>query len=53
MEHQLFVSSLVAEGGERNKNSSVCAAREEFRLVPEDITPVNKAGCNNTMHPKK
>lgn len=58
----LFVSIPAAEGGEgktqkkRNENikaAQLCAASEEFRLVPEDITPVKKAGCNNTLHPKK
>lgn len=52
MEHQLFVSSLAAEGEEKNKNSPDCAASEEFRLVPQDITPVKQAGCNNTSTPK-
>lgn len=50
--HRLFVSILAAEGEEKNKSSPVCAASEEFRLVPEDITPVKKAGCNNTLLPK-
>jgi len=47
------VSSLAAEGENKNKKTSQSAASEGFRLVPEDITPVKKAGCNNTLHPQE
>lgn len=58
------MSILAAEAGEGKKEkknkeknnmkaAQLCAASEEFRFVPEDITPVKQAGCNNTLHPKK
>jgi len=54
---QIYVSYLcpvwLLKEKRKNKSSSVCAASEEFRLVPEDITPVKEAECNNTHHPKK